>query len=212
MSPRIRVLLADDHGTVREGLRHLLETLPDIEVVGDVADGTSAVRAVRVTSPDVVVLDISMPNLSGLDAISQITTERPGTRVVILTRHRDLPFVREAMSAGASAYVLKQSPFSALRAAISTAMQGRQYIDPLFSAGDVTPQAGPPGATAVSGREWEVLREAAIGHTNKEIAEALHIAVKTVEVHKANAMRKLGLHGRTALVRYAAAREWLREA
>jgi DNA-binding NarL/FixJ family response regulator len=212
MSPRIRVLLVDDHGAVREGLRLLLEGVPEVEVVGDVADGVSAVHAVQATSPDVVVLDISMPNLSGLDAIGAITAERPRTRVVILTRHRDLPFVREAMAAGASGYVLKQSAFSELRAAISAVTQGRQYIDALIPSVDVAPPAGSPGAGSVSGREWEVLREAATGQTNKAIAAALHIAVKTVEVHKANAMRKLGLRGRSALVRYAAAREWLREA
>jgi two-component system response regulator NreC len=212
MGPRVRVLIADDHGTVREGLRRLLESVPEIEVVGDVADGASAVHAVQATSPDVVVLDISMPQLSGLDAIGPITAERPRTRVVVLTRHRDLPFVREALAAGASGYVLKQSAFSELRAAISAVTQGRQYIDPLIPPVDVAPPAGSPGAASVSGREWEVLRGAAIGQTNKEIAAALHIAVKTVEVHKANAMRKLGLRGRSALVRYAAAREWLREA
>jgi two-component system response regulator NreC len=212
MDPPIRVLLAEDHGTVREGLRHLLEGVPEVEVVGDVADGVSAVQAAQATSPDVVVLDISMPHLSGLDAIGQIMTKRPRTRIVILTRHRDIPFVREALAAGAAGYVLKQSAFSELRAAISAVAQGRQYIDPLIPTVEVTSPAGAPGAASVSGREWEVLRGAAIGQTNKEIGAALHIAVKTVEVHKANAMRKLGLRGRSALVRYAAAREWLREA
>ena len=212
MDPPIRVLIADDHGTVREGLRRLLESAPEIEVVGDVADGVAAFEAVRALSPDVLVLDISMPNLSGLDVIGQIAADGLATRIVILTRHRDLPFVREALAGGASGYVLKQSPFSELRTAISTVSQGQQYIDPAIPSRDVPPVPGSPSANAVSGREWQVLRGAAVGHSNKEIATALGIAVKTVEVHKANAMRKLGLRGRTALVRYAAAREWLREA
>lgn len=212
MDRRIRVLIADDHETVREGLRRLLEGAPELDVVGDVGDGVSTCEAVRALVPDVVILDISMPNLSGLDVVGQIVVDGRPTRVVMLTRHRDLPFVREALAAGASGYVLKQSPFSELRTAIGTVSLGHQYIDPAIPSRDVSAPAGSPGATAVSGREWQVLREAAVGHSNREIASSLGIAVKTVEVHKANAMRKLGLRGRTALVRYAAAREWLREA
>ena len=212
MDCRIRVLIAEDHGTVREGLRRLLETTAEIDVVGDVADGVTACQAVRALSPDVVILDISMPHLSGLDAIGQIAAEGLATRVLILTRHRDLPFVREALAAGASGYVLKQSPFSELHTAISAVNQGQQYIDAAISPRDLPAPTGSPGAPAVSGREWQVLRGAAVGNSNREIAADLGIAVKTVEVHKANAMRKLGLRGRTALVRYAAAREWLREA
>ena len=212
MAQRIRVLIAEDHGTVREGLRRLLESTPEIDVVGEVGDGVAACEAARALVPDVMILDISMPGLSGLDVVGQIAGNGLPTRVLMLTRHRDLPFVREALAAGASGYVLKQSPFSELRTAISTVSLGHQYIDPAIPSGEVSTPAGAPGASAVSGREWQVLRGAAVGNSNRDIAASLGIAVKTVEVHKAHAMRKLGMRGRAALVRYAAAREWLREA
>jgi two-component system response regulator NreC len=187
--------------------------VPEVELVGDVGDGISAIDMVRSTSPDVVVLEIYMPGLSGFAAARDIVATWPGVRIVLLTRLRDLALVREALAAGVSGYVLKQSPFAELRAAIFAAARGAQYVDSGLSAGELlAPPARSTGALRVTEREWQVLQQTALGHSNRDVAAALHIAVKTVEVHKANAMRKLGLRDRTALVRFAVAQDWLREA
>lgn len=209
MSRRIRVLLADDHRTVREGIRALLEPVLDIEVVGEAGTSGEALEMTARSAPDVVVLDISMPDQSGLSIVSQLATAHPHVRVLILTRHHDPLFVQQALAEGAAGYVLKQSPFSELRRAIGIVAMGASHVD-----ARVVPRelAETFGAVHVSNREWDVLRRSAIGQGNKEIAAALGIAVKTVEVHKANAMRKLGLRDRAGLIRYASARGWLSEA
>jgi DNA-binding NarL/FixJ family response regulator len=202
-----RVLVADDHQSVREGLCALFRSLPSVDVVDDVADGDQALDRVRRLAPDVVVLDLSMPPVNGLEAMRRIKAERPDTAVVVLTRYRDHAYVREALALGASAYVLKQSPFSELSHAVNAVMRGEQYIDPRLE------WTAPPGSTArVSQRELEVLRRAALGHANKDIATAFGIAVKTVEVHKASAMRKLQLRDRAEVIRYATLQGWLQEA
>jgi DNA-binding NarL/FixJ family response regulator len=211
MIPKIRVLLADDHETVRQGLRALLEKDAEVEVVGDVADAASAVESARIHTPDLVVLDISMPKRSGLSTISQITTAHPETRIVVLTRHRDPAFVRDALSSGASGYVLKQSPFSELRLAIDKVWRGESHIDGGVMAPEVPRPTGGFRAFRITDRERDVLRRTALGHSHKDMAAALGLAVKTIEVHKANAMRKLGLRDRRDLIRFAAAQDWLRD-
>lgn len=209
MSPSIRVMLADDHEAIRQGLRALFATVPDIEVVMDVGDAEGAVDEARRLAPDVVVVDLSMPKAGGLTVIRQIRAARSATAIVVLTRHRDVAFVHEALSAGASGYVLKQSPFSELRRAIEQVFGGGRYVD---SGLKTVLDASPVGFTGqVSHREREVLRRTVLGHSNKEIASALSISVKTVEVHKTNGMRKLDLRDRGALVRYGAMHGWLLE-
>ncbi len=208
--PPIRVLLADDHETLREGLRALFETLPGEEVVGDVADGDDAVAAAASLHPDLVVLDLSMP-VNGFDVMRRLKTQVPRVGIVVLTRHRDEAHVREALAAGASGYVLKQSNFQEVVRAVEATMRGDVYLDSRLAS--LVPEIGE--ATTAGGlltsRETEVLRRAAAGDSNKSIASGLGISVKTVEVHKANAMRKLSLRDRSELVQYALQRGWLQE-
>jgi DNA-binding NarL/FixJ family response regulator len=205
----IRVLLADDHETVREGLRLLIDAQSDMEVVGEAGDGRQAIERTAALKPDVVVLDLTMPDLSGLSAAGALT---PNAAVVALTRHDDDAYVQELLDAGAKGYVLKQSASTELLRAIRAAASGGRYLDPALPAPsqprDPHRRAGTPMITA---REKAVLRLMAVGHSNKDIATDLAISVKTVEVHKANAMRKLGLRGRIDVVRYASLNGWLRE-
>ena len=211
---RVRIMLADDHETVRQGLRALFESVPEVEVVHDVADGDAAIAAIRTIAPDLVVIDLSMLPTDGLTVMRRIKDARRQTKLVVLTRYREAGYVREALAVGASGYVLKQSPFSVLRDAVEAVARGEQYLDP--GLGDAaSPDASPAPQEAeagVSPRECEVLRRAAVGQPNKEIADALGIAVKTVEMHKSNAMKKLGLRDRTQLIRYALLQGWLRDA
>ena len=213
MNP-IRVLLVEDHETVREGLRLLLDSQSDMEVVAEACDGRAAVEYNERFRPHVVVMDLSMPDINGLQATQAIKKSHPDTAIVALTRHDDAPFVDELKKAGASAYVLKQSPSRELLDAVRVAAGGGTYLDAQLRARDArtADQAiHGRGAPSVSEREKQVLRMMAVGHSNKEIAEELSIAIKTVEVHKANAMRKLGLRGRIDVVRYAILHGWLKE-
>jgi DNA-binding NarL/FixJ family response regulator len=213
MNP-IRVLLVEDHETVREGLRLLLDSQSDMEVVAEACDGRAAVEFNERFRPHVVVMDLSMPDMNGLHATQAIKRSHPGTAIVALTRHDDAPFVDELKKAGASAYVLKQSPSRELLDAVRAAAVGGTYLDAQLRARDArTADQAIHGraAPSVSEREKQVLRMMAVGHSNKEIAEELSIAIKTVEVHKANAMRKLGLRGRIDVVRYAILHGWLQE-
>jgi DNA-binding NarL/FixJ family response regulator len=208
----IQVLLADDHETVREGLRLLVNAQDDMRVVGEAGDGQAAIDRVLALRPDVVVLDLTMPGTSGLTTARALKSSGLPTAVVALTRHDDDAYVQELLDAGAAAYVLKQSPSAALLTAIRTAASGGRYLDPALPPPDYPRdprrRAGTPPVTE---RETAVLRLMAVGHSNKDIAAALNISVKTVEVHKANAMRKLNLRGRTDVVRYAVLNEWLRD-
>ena len=211
----IRVLLVEDHETVREGLRMLLDSQPDIEVVGEAPNGRLAIEYSERFRPHVVIMDLSMPEMNGLQATLAIKQDHPEMAIVALTRHDDAAFVDELRKAGASAYVLKQSASRELLDAVRVAAVGGSYLDAQLRARDARPiddpasRAGRP--MAVSEREKQVLRMMAVGHSNKEIAEALGITIKTVEVHKANAMRKLKLRGRIDVVRYAILHGWLQE-
>ena len=213
--PVIRVLLVEDHETVREGLRLLLDAQPDIEVVAEAADGRAAVEYSERFHPQVVIMDLSMPEMNGLAATAAIKRKNPETAIVTLTRHDDAAFVEELTKAGAAGYVLKQSASHELVDAIRVAAVGGSYLDASLRAR--TPAAldaqaeGGRRVASVSEREKQVLRMMAIGHSNKEIAGALGITIKTVEVHKANAMRKLRLRGRIDVVRYAILHGWLQE-
>ena len=210
-----RVLLADDHETVRQGLKLLLNAQPDIEVVGEAADGREAVSQVKQIMPHVVVMDVSMPDLNGLAATRAVKEAAPEVAVVALTRHSDDAYVQELLGAGASGYVLKQSASAELVRAIRAAAAGQRYLDATLAAraadAYLARNAGRQPNPTISERETNVLRMMALGHSNKEIGNALDISVKTVEVHKANAMRKLGLRGRIDVVRYAALNGWLQD-
>jgi DNA-binding NarL/FixJ family response regulator len=214
-SPPIRVVLADDHVAIREGLRLIIDGQPDMTVVGEASDGAEAIQHVRLHGADVVVMDISMPGVNGLVATRTLKAEKPGVAVVIITRHGDDAYLQELLRAGAAGYVLKQSPATELLQAVRAVAVGRQYLDTALTA-RVTAQfvgrkaRGPHQTGAVlSERESDVLRLIASGYSNKEIAAQLSLSVKTVEVHKANAMRKLGMTGRIDIVRYAILQGWL---
>lgn len=212
---KTRVLIADDHETVREGLRLLLDAQPDLEVVGQAADGRQALEQMRRLHPHVVVMDISMPGINGLAATRAVKTVEPTAAVIALSRHSDEAYVQDLLGAGASGYVLKQSPSTELLKAIRAAAAGQRYLDSALAARTtdayISRHARGPARPTISDREASVLRMMAVGHSNKEIASELAISVKTVEVHKANAMRKLGLRGRIDVVRYAVLNGWLQD-
>jgi DNA-binding NarL/FixJ family response regulator len=211
----IRVLLVDDHEVVRQGLRSLLESQPDIEVIGEASNGRAAVECSHRLRPQVVIMDLSMPEMNGLLATQAIKERHPETAIVALTRHDDAAFVDELRKAGASAYVLKQSVSRELLDAVRVTAVGGTYLDGSLRAREARALDDQinrgPRSPSVSDREKHVLRMMAVGHSNKEIAEALGITIKTVEVHKSNAMRKLRLRGRIDVVRYAILHGWLQE-
>ena len=213
----LRVLLADDHVVVREGLKRLIDEQPDILVVGEAGDGAATIQKVQELKPDVIVMDISMPGMNGLVATKKLKELRPDIVIVTLTRHADDAYLQELLRAGASGYVLKQSAPSELIQAIRATAAGGQYLDSTLTArvtagfiGREGRRVTQPGA-APSERESEVLRLIAFGYSNKEIANQLALSVKTVEAHKANAMRKLGLSGRIDIVNYAILQGWLKD-
>jgi DNA-binding NarL/FixJ family response regulator len=206
----IRVLLVDDHETVRDGLRLLVNEQPDMTVVAEAGDGEAAIDCVARTRPDIVVLDLTLPGMSGLST-ARALRDASDVAIIALTRHDDEAYVQELTAAGAAGYVLKQSASAELLRAIRAVAAGGRYFDPALPAPDTPHDRRRATTSPVSPRELEVLRLTALGHSNKDIASQLQIAIKTVEVHKANAMRKLNLGGRSDVVRYAVMKEWLRE-
>jgi DNA-binding NarL/FixJ family response regulator len=212
---KLRVFIADDHETVREGLKVIINSQPDMEVVGEADNGRAAVERVLELLPDVTVLDVSMPELNGLQATERIKQACPQVRVLTLTRHTDDGYVQKLLKAGASGYVLKQSPSTVLLSAIRAVAAGQTFLDPSVTQKVVdsyvakSATKGTQPRSEPSEREQEVLRLIAWGFSNKEIAARLDLSVKTVEVHKANAMRKLGMRSRIDIVRYAILQGWL---
>jgi two-component system, NarL family, response regulator NreC len=215
MSTRLRILLADDHATVRQGLKLLIDSQPDMIVVGEAAEGNSAIEQARTLEPDIIVIDVSMPGMNGLIATRTLKREQPRVAIVALTRHDDEGYLEELLRAGASGYVLKQSPPLEFLRAVRAVAAGGVYLDPAMTSRVAdgllarTSQDTAHARQAISDREAAVLRLIAIGHSNKEVASQLNISVKTVEVHKMNAMRKLGLTGRVDIVRYGVLQGWL---
>jgi len=211
----LRILLADDHVTVRHGLKLLIDGEADMKVVGEASDGEAALRQAIDLKPDVVILDISMPGMNGLAATRAIRNAQPDAIIVTLTRHADDAYLQELLRAGVKGYVLKRSAPTELLQAIRGVAAGGQYLDSTLTArvtaGFVTKQGGRsgPAAPSLTDREAEVLRLIASGYGNKEIAGRLGLSAKTIEAHKANAMRKLDLNGRIDIVKYAILQGWL---
>jgi DNA-binding NarL/FixJ family response regulator len=205
------VLIADDHEIVREGLKMLIGCQPDMEVVAEAADGRTAVDRALQVMPDVVLMDVSMPRLNGLDAIKELGRRCPQLRVLALTRHSADGYLQQVIRSGAAGYVLKQSRAADLLRGIRTVARDGTYLDEAVSRRIMTRSAaglaGPAGR--LSGREEEVVRLIARGYTNKEAAERLDISVKTVETHKAKAMQKLGMQSRRDLVHFALLQGWI---
>ena len=215
---RIKILLADDHAVMRAGLKLLIDGQADMCVVGEAGDGLQAIDQALARQPDVILLDLTMPRLDGLSSLKQIRERAPHTRVLILTMHADEQYLREALSRGASGYVVKQAADQEVLSAIRSVMRGEMYVHPSLTKallGDLIDQArvGPPPGSgpALSERELEIIKEVARGHTNQEIAVKLSLSVKTVETYRARAMEKLGLSSRATLVRYALEQGWLNE-
>jgi two-component system response regulator NreC len=207
MAACIRVLLCDDHALLRSGLRRLLEAEHDIEVAGEAANAEEAIERTGALCPDVVLLDILMPGRSGVDALPDLLAAAPATKALMLSMQDDPSYVRRAFAAGASGYLLKEAADAELVQAVREVAAGRRYVHPLLGARLVASDAETAAeADPLSGREHEVLRLLALGHTNQEIAKQLHISVRTAETHRAHIMRKLGLATRAEIVRYALAR------
>jgi two-component system response regulator NreC len=210
----IRLILADDHAAVREALKLLINVQPDLEVVGEAADGEQAVEAAVALQPDVLLMDVSMPKLNGLQATAAVRRRAPDVKVLTLTRHAEESYVGELLRAGASGYALKQGTSAELLTAIRTVASGRAWLDPEVS-NSLVGRYGRGQAVQrppeLSPRETQVMRLIAWGHSNKEIAARLGLSVKTVEVHKANSMRKLAITTRLELVRFALLRGWLQD-
>jgi DNA-binding NarL/FixJ family response regulator len=207
----IRVFLIDDHAVLREGLRLLIDAQPGLRVVGETGRGIGAAAAIASAGgADVVVLDISLPDATGIHVAAELRAELPEVRIVALTRHAEKAYVQQLLQNGANGYVLKQTAGDALVTAIRTVIDGGTYLDPAV-AGKIADPASTRGVgpTDLTAREREVLKMVAYGHTNKEIAGVLGITVKTVETHKTNSMQKLGITSRADLVRYALAQGWL---
>ena len=202
---KIRVALADDHAILRSGLRMLLSAEPDMEVVGEAADGVEAIELTKAKSPDVLVLDINMPRLNGIQALKSIVAQNGSTRVVILTVHDDPAYLRSLLAAGASGYVLKKSVDSELLSAIRAARRKGLFVDPSMAHELVMDRLGTsaPRKQLLSEREEQVLKFVAEGFTSPQIAEKMRISVKTVETYRSRVGRKLGLNDRSEFVRYA---------
>ncbi len=216
--PEIRVLIVEDHETVREGLRLIIDTQEDMQVCGEAGDGREAIRLAQELIPDVLLMDISMPGLNGLTAAAKLKRVAPQIKILTLTRHTDEAYLQELLQAGVSGYVLKQSAASELLRAIRAVASGGNYLDPAMTGkvfgNYVGKSAKPRGETRgaqLTERESESLRHIALGYSNKEIAERLYISVKTVEAHKANALRKLDMHSRIDIVRYAILQGWMQD-
>ena len=208
MADAIRVLIVDDHAVVRSGIRLLLEREQDIEPVGEAGTGREAVFQARELNPDVILMDVVMPDGTGLDVLPQLTHEHPDAKVLLLSMQDDPRYVREAFAAGASGYVLKEAADAEVVNAVREVARGGRYVNPELGARLVAAEAEAQRRAEddpLSDREREVLRLLALGHTNQEIAKLLFISIRTAETHRARIMTKLGLRSRAEIVRYALA-------
>lgn len=205
MTDRIRVALCDDHRVVRSGLRRLLEDEPDLDVVGDVGTCSEAIALAGREQPDVFVMDLDLPDGSGIDASRQVVAVSPSTKVLVLTVHDDLGYLRNAFVTGAAGYLVKDAADVELVLAIHTVASGQQYVHPSLGAALLAPPPGSPRGPGgeLSDREVEVLRLLSLGHTNADIAERLYVSVRTVETHRAHIQQKLNLHSRAELASFA---------
>ncbi|WP_242392741.1 response regulator [Anaeromyxobacter oryzisoli] len=208
MTARIRILIVDDHAILREGVRALLQLHPDLEVCGEAADGKAALEEVERLDPDVVLMDIAMPGLGGIEASLELKKRGRRAKILILSQYEDREYVRRLLKAGVSGYVLKKSAGSELANAIRAVHRGGLVLDPevartaMEEGGPAAPGSGDP-YEALTDREKQVLKLVAEGRSNKEVADVLGISVKTAMSHREHVMEKLGVHNRTELVRFA---------
>lgn len=210
MKKQYRIVIAEDHTILREGLKSLLRADPDFDVVGEAEDGRDAIRCAQTLSPDLVLMDLSMPRMNGLDALKEIKKQNPEVKIIVLTVHKTEEYVLTTLQAGADGYVLKDATHSELVMAIKNVLMGKRYLSPGISEkviegyleGRKTIKTRSAWDTLTQ-REREILKLIAEGYKNKEIADYLFISLKTVEKHRANLMRKLDLHNAAALTAYA---------
>lgn len=210
----IRITLTDDHPLVLAGMKALLQNVQDIEIVGEATDGHAALEIIRQTTPDIAILDISLPGISGLEVARAVSTQLPQVRLLALTVHEDHAYVEPMLQAGARGYLLKRSAADELERAVRAIASGGLYLDPAIAEKALPSPSGAhpsadPTASELTPRESEVLRLIAQGFSNKEIASQLNISIKTVETYKARAVEKLGLFTRADIVRYGVALGWL---
>ena len=204
-----RILIADDHRIVREGLRALIEKEDDLEIVGMASNGRQAMQMARKLKPNVVLMDIAMPDLNGVDATSQIVHELPGVKVIALSMHSEKQLIDGMLRAGASGYLLKESAFEELIKAVRIVCTGKKYLSPEVTDIVLKDYLNPPGegdysqTPGLTVREREVLQLIVEGCTTKEVARRLNISIKTVETHRSNTMNKLDLHSVAELTKYA---------
>ena len=210
MKEKVRIVLAEDHTILREGLRALLTADPNFEITGEAADGRAAVRLVEKQIPDLILMDLSMPRMTGMDAIREIKKRYPQTKIIALTVHKTEEYLRTTLQAGADGYVLKDATHEELMMAVESVLKGKTYLSPGVSRRVIEgylegkeSQMPPSTLGLLSQREREVLKLIAEGYKNKEIATDLCISLKTVEKHRANLMKKLDLHNAAALTAYA---------
>ena len=210
MNTKRRILLVEDHTLLRVGLRALLDNDRDLEVAGEASNGRDAMRAIADLSPDLAIMDLTMPGMNGIEAIAQIKRRYPQVRILVLTLHRAEEYIHESLKAGADGYILKDATHDELRVAIRSVLNGKTYLSPDISNNVVSVYLG-GGKSAgyssawesVTHRERQVLKLVAEGRSNKFIAEYLCLSVKTVEKHRSNLMRKLDIHNKAQLVQYA---------
>lgn len=217
MNPDLRILIAEDHEAVRKGLVMLVNDQNDMNVVGEASDGREAIELAKELTPDVVLMDISMPKLNGLTAAATLKRVMPDVKILTLTRHTDEAYLQELFQAGVSGYVLKQTAVEQLVSAIRTVASGEQFLDPAVTGkvfagyGERHRLRGEKSNTALTTREEEVLHDIALGYSNREIAEKLEISTKTVEAHKSSALQKLNISTRRDIIRYAILKGWMIE-
>ena len=200
MSAPVKVLIVDDHPMVAEGIQSILETYDDVSVVGTLRNGQQAVDQVDTLDPDVILMDLNMPGLGGLSATEILLEKRPDTRILVLSMHDTPEYISTALSHGAMGYVLKDVPTDEIKQAIDTVMQGERYLC-TGAEGSLKPKSGL--REALTGREQTILLQLAQGKSNKDVAEVLNISVRTVETHRKNIKRKLGISSTAGLTRYA---------
>ncbi len=210
-----RVLLAEDHTLVRAGIRALLQNLTGIQVVAEASDGREALRLIKISQPDVVLMDIAMAGLNGLEATARVTKEFPTVRVIILSMHSTEEYVAQALHAGAAGYLLKDAVAAELELAVMAVARGETYLSPAVSkhviadylrragGGEASSGSEPPPSAPLTPRQREILQLIAEGRSTKEIAAILHLSVKTVETHRTQLMARLDIHDVAGLVRYA---------
>jgi DNA-binding NarL/FixJ family response regulator len=210
MKEKQRIVIAEDHRILREGLRALISSNPDFDIVGEAEDGRDAIRCVEKLVPDLILLDLSMPRMNGMEAIKEIKKQCPETKILVLTVHRTEEYILTTLRAGANGYVLKDATHTELMMAMKSVLTGKTYLSPGVSEkviegyleGRKTLRSSTPWDTLTQ-REREVLKLIAEGYKNKEIADYLYISVKTVEKHRANLMKKLDLHDTSSLTAFA---------